>query len=230
MNKKTGFLVSAINKAVRDGVLQDNPLSGLGNLSDPRIQENRYLSRHEIDLVLDTLREDPSLQRLYRITLFLLNTGARRSEALRVRWSDVNFEEGYVTLHTTKQASRGRKAGVRHIPLNAALEELLKSMPRDSEHLFHYPNNLRRDFQKACVKAEIEPCKVHDLRHTFASHLAIAGIPLNTIRELLGHTEMTMTLRYAHLCPSVKGEAVSRLNFGVISEPEKVLSLGPKTG
>lgn len=98
--------------------------------------------------------------------------------------------------------------------MNTALRELLESMERTGDPLLCYNNNLNRDFKRACCLAGLGHVRPHDLRHTFASGLAMAGVPLNTIRELLGHATMTMTLRYAHLCPSVKAEAVATLNFG----------------
>jgi len=72
----------------------------------------------------------------------------------------------------------------------------------------------------------INQCRIHDLRHTFASHLAINGTPLNTIRELLGHSTMAMTLRYAHLSPEATAGAVQSLNFGSKERVAKVVSIG----
>lgn len=92
------------------------------------------------------------------------------------------------------------------------------------------PYNLKRAFEKVCKHAGIGHCRFHDLRHTFASGLAMAGIPLNTIRELLGHTSLVMTLRYAHLCPNVKAEAVEALNFGAQGRIAKVVSMGENAG
>ena len=73
-------------------------------------------------------------------------------------------------------------------------------------------SNIRRSFTTACRPAGIKDFHFHDLRHTFASQLVMAGIDLTTIKELLGHKTLTMTLRYAHLAPSHKVKAVDILD------------------
>ena len=74
--------------------------------------------------------------------------------------------------------------------------------------------NLKRDWEKTLAAAKIADCRIHDLRHTFASHLAMKGIDLFTISQLLGHADIKMTQRYAHLAPNHKRIAVNILSFG----------------
>jgi site-specific recombinase XerD len=79
--------------------------------------------------------------------------------------------------------------------------------------------NIPRSFNSALRRASIKDFTFHDLRHTFASHLVMAGVDLTTIRELLGHKTLTMTLRYAYLAPSHKVKAVNILDDSSIFSP-----------
>lgn len=90
----------------------------------------------------------------------------------------------------------------------------------NSEYIFN--NDHRNKFLTAIEKAKIADFKFHDLRHTFASYLVMAGVPLNTIRELLGHSTINMVLRYSHLTPDHKSDSMEKLSTilaGKISEP-----------
>ncbi len=114
----------------------------------------------------------------------------------------------------TKNAER------KEIPINSTLRESLKSITRrlDIPYVFFNPktekpyNNMVKSFDSALRRAGIKDFVFHDLRHTFASQLVMAGVDLATVRELLGHKTLTMTLRYSHLAPSHKVKAVDLLD------------------
>ena len=121
-------------------------------------------------------------------------------------------------LDITKNGER------REIPINNTLRASLQSITRriDVPYVFYDKTTgepyryIKRSFNTACRRAGIRDFRFHDLRHTFASHLVMAGVDITTVKELLGHKSLTMTLRYAHLAPSHKVKAVGVLD-GVIN-------------
>jgi integrase len=119
--------------------------------------------------------------------------------------------------------ARGSKSGeTYHVPMNEELRGILRVLGSrlKSPWVFGGPrgkaaldatNYMNRVFGPAVERAEIEDFRWHDLRHTFASRLVMAGVDLSTVRELMGHKTITMTQRYAHLSPAHKLNAVERL-------------------
>jgi len=151
------------------------------------------------------------------LVLVALNTGLRRGELLQLRWRDVAFSHRNLTVR-----GEGAKTGqTRHLPLNSEVVNVLKNWkPSDAEAdwcVFSGSTNMtplteaRKAWSAVLSKAKIRWFRFHDLRHTFASKLVMTGVDLNTVRELLGHKKISMTLRYAHLAPQHKAEAVEKL-------------------
>ena len=105
------------------------------------------------------------------------------------------------------------------IPINKTLLEVLHRLPRQIDSSYVFPGkkgkrltDVKKSFRTSMKEAEIEDFCFHDLRHTFASHLVMAGVPLLTVAELLGHKNIEMTKRYAHLSPNHKAAAVRVLD------------------
>jgi len=150
------------------------------------------------------------------MVLLSINTGIRRGEVFSLRWEHVNFGLKQITITGTNAKSRK----TRHIPLNSEALKTLQdwqSQQQSDEH-FVFTNHRGRQFtdiktawNKLIRDANIQDFRWHDLRHHFASKLAMNGVDLNTIRELLGHSSYKMTLRYAHLSAGHRAEAVSTL-------------------
>ena len=143
-----------------------------------------------------------------------LNTGMRRGEILNLTWDQVDLRHGFVLLEVSKNGER------REIPINETLRRTLEVLPRHIKSPFVFWNGeegkpygeVKRSFNSAVRRAGIKDFTFHDLRHTFASQLVMAGVDLTTIQELLGHKTLTMTLRYAHLAPSHKVKALGILD------------------
>jgi integrase len=151
------------------------------------------------------------------LVLVALNTGLRRGELLQLQWRDVDLSRRMLTVR-----GEGAKTGqTRHVPLNSDIADVLKAWkePSAEPDWFVFSGSTtttplteaRKAWRAVLQKARITSFRFHDLRHSFASKLAMAGVDLNTVRELLGHRKISMTLRYAHLAPEHKADAVERL-------------------
>jgi integrase len=150
------------------------------------------------------------------MVLLALNTGLRRGELFNLTWDNVNLSKPQLTV-----AGEGAKSGkTRHIPLNKEALTVLTRWQQSTKatHGLVFPsengqrfNNINKSWNNLLDDASIEGFRFHDLRHDFASKLVMRGTDLNTVRELLGHSDYAMTLRYAHLAPEHKQEAVDRL-------------------
>lgn len=97
---------------------------------------------------------------------------------------------------------------------------------RQGEYVFCDENgkpcvNIQNGFKAACRRARITDFRFHDLRHTFASHLVMVGVNLRTVQELMGHKDIKMTMRYSHLSPEHRQEAVGLLDLSLSGEMQK---------
>lgn len=145
-----------------------------------------------------------------------LNTGLRQGELFSLCWDDINFEAKQLSV----RGSNAKSGKTRHVPLNdEALEALVRwHKQRVKVVPFVFPGaggNRMVDIKSAWVPmlraAAISDFRWHDMRHDFASQLVMLGVDLNTVRELLGHADLKMTLRYSHLAPEHKAAAVAKL-------------------
>ena len=149
------------------------------------------------------------------MVLLAMNTGVRRGEIFDLTWEHVNFH----TRNLTVEGVKAKSNRTRHIPLNDEALVVLRDWKAQGEGVgLVFPgkygnrlDNISNGWGAILEKAGIKSFRWHDLRHDFASKLVMAGVPLNTVRELLGHADMTTTLRYAHLAPDHKAEAVAML-------------------
>ena len=170
------------------------------------------------------------------IVIMALNTGMRKGEILSLKWDNIDMNNGFILLDSgmTKNGER------REIPINATLRVTIEGLfrgtvekPRRIDVPFVFYRivsddstgkiistgkafvRIQRSFTSACKRANNRDFRFHDLRHVFASQLVMAGIDITTVKELLGHKTLTMTLRYAHLAPAHKVKAVDILDHAL---------------
>jgi integrase len=141
-----------------------------------------------------------------------LNTGMRASEQFSLRWEQVDLERKDLTV------LRSKNGDTRHIPLNSAAVEALERQRTYAPQGLVFPSatgkarvNARDWWEPVREKAKLDDLRWHDLRHTFASRLVMAGVDLRTVQQLMGHKTIQMTCRYAHLAPEHQLAAVERL-------------------
>lgn len=162
------------------------------------VHKERYLSRCEAERLMRALR--CSTHPHASVLQLLLLTGARKSEILKARWENMDFERGLLTIPVSKSGN------ARHIILSAAARDIIMKLPRNGSpwlfpghshgkalsDIYPYWNSLRRELG-------LEDVRIHDLRHSFASFLVNAGHPLYEVQKMLGHADPRTTMRYAHL-------------------------------
>lgn len=152
-----------------------------------------------------------------------LNTGLRIGELIALHWSDVDLVKGRlrVTCNDWEGTLGTPKSGKnRDIPLNLAAQRAFKALPtQEFDRVFTDAHGSPRKYRQSnhaleriCKQARLAPIQWHALRHTFASHLVMKGVPLKAVQELLGHGTQAMTERYAHLTPDVRRQAVAVLD------------------
>lgn len=180
----------------------------------------RYLDNAERERLLAACRES-TWPRLYLFVLMALTTGGRRGELLALRWCDVDFERGEAELHDTKNGDRRIL-----VLLPQILEELEKfapAKPQQSEMLI-FRSRLRpsqpyasaKAFNEAVALARIKNFRFHDCRHCTASYMAQQGASLLEIADTLGHRQLRMVQRYAHLNTDSRRRLMTRVFEGRI--------------
>jgi integrase len=212
VNRELNDLSPIFSLAVRMGMIEKNPASKARRLPEAK-NRLRYLTLEEAATLLDLARKRRSKD-IYLLVLMALDTGLRRGEMFNLKWEDIDYMQGQIWIRETKNATP------RYAPMSDRVREELLRRPRRIDSDFIFPgrangktlsNGVREVFVDLCQRAGIKDFRFHDLRHTFASHLVMAGIPLHTVGELLGHKTPGMTMRYAHLSPEYLKRAVSSL-------------------
>jgi site-specific recombinase XerD len=167
-----------------------------------------------------TFKERDFVDHLEPLVLLSLSTGIRRNSMLSLEWRDVDFASKTIMV----RAATSKSGKQYYTPMNKLALDTLTRWHKQSKHtspsnlVFPSPKTGKKmgdcssSWDTLMKKAEIENFRWHDMRHDFASHLVMNGVDLNTVRELMGHADLKMTLRYAHLAPEMKMRAVETLD------------------
>lgn len=211
-NRVRALLSKMFSLAVGWGWRSDNPVSGVQAFSETPRQ--RWLREDEIDRLFAALDAHSNQSHANAIRLLLL-TGARRSEVLKAEWAQFDLGNGL----WTKPAAFTKQRRLHHVPLSSEALALLRDMraAADSQQRFLFLGRptlksggheqsqerplqeIRRFWHEVRRAAGLEDVRLHDLRHTFASHIVSAGVSLPIVGQLMGHTQAATTARYAHL-------------------------------
>lgn len=225
-NRCRAVLMHMFAKAVEWDMVSEEVLKKIRRAKPLKGEKRRlrFLSLQEVERLINSCDEH-----LKPIVITALNTGMRKGEILSLKWANVDLNHGFILLDMTKNGER------REIPINETMRNVLYSLDRrlDVPYVFYDKatgkpyQDVKRSFAGASRRAKITDFRFHDLRHTFASHLVMSGVDITTVKELLGHKTLTMTLRYAHLAPTHKIEAVKKLD-GLSVEKNKFLEAKTK--
>jgi len=227
-NRHLATIKHMFTKAVEWNMVEEEALKRVRKVK--MLEENnrrmRFLSTSECGALIENCDKH-----LRPIVITALNTGMRKSEILNLKWDDVDLRHNLITLRNTKNGEP------RRIAINATLRETFSNIMRrlDVSYVFFDGatgkayGNVKRSFNTACRRSGISDFHFHDLRHTFASLLVMAGVDLTTVKELMGHKTMVMTLRYSHLAPKHMANAVKILD-DVLSKNSTAQKLHKKEG
>ena len=194
-----------------------NPVADIDRPPVPR-GRTLFLTQEQSQALLEQCRKSQN-KRLYPYVLTLLHTGMRPGEAAGIRWQNVHFDKRIIELVDTKNGD------IRRVPMTQTVMGTLKRIKKPaSEYVFltsaqakkginMLPSKyFQKSFDYARAKAELPNLHMHDLRHTAASHLLMAGVDLRTLAAILGHRTMQMVMRYTHLLDDHKQAAIDKLD------------------
>lgn len=209
INRRFAFLRHVLALAVKDDLLAKNPVSGIKFF--PESKRTRYFSDIELLRIQQQMKPDG-----WNLVALAIETGLRRDEQFSLRWDQVCLETSVITLPLPK----GGKT--RHVPISEGGKAILRNLDSFLTSPWVFPSPLdpleprnaqtfvNKHFTPALRKAGITGACWHTLRHTAASRRIMAGVDLFAVKEILGHQDITTTMRYSHLSPGYLQEAINR--------------------
>jgi len=212
VNIEVQCLKVMLGKAVKWGYLQVNPAKDVRKYREPP-GRMRYLSPEEVGRLLTVCSD-----KLLPIVIVALHTGMRRGEVLGLRWEDIDLQQRTIRVADSKNGE------ARTVPMTDAVRDVLRAheITRSGDCPWVFPSseggrrdNVNTAWRTARKRAGLKDFRFHDLRHTAASYLAMAGVDLRAIQEILGHKTPALTQRYSHLSPAYKAKAVCALDTAI---------------
>ena len=231
VNRELALLKHMFYRAVEWGKLKENPANKNVKFFKGVVNRVRYLMPDEFQTVLSNCEDF-----LKPIVIVAVHTGMRKGEILGLRWDQVNFEQKIITIVDTKNHER------RDIPMDETVKATLRGVEKKGDLVFSvkngkpiYPMKVHNGFSKVLKASNITDFRFHDLRHTFASNLVMAGVKIEKVQKLMGHKMIAMTQRYIHLAPGYLAESVKVLDriFSQTQNPpqaRKVIQLSVQNG
>lgn len=191
--------------------IDDSPIRKVTKPKEPRGRV-RFLDEEERERLLQACQESKNSY-LYIVVVLALSTGMRHGEIMNLTWKDVDFQGQRITLQETKNNER------RVIPLVGLAMDLLQKHAEGSRSELLFPGkdpkrpvDLRFAWEKALKESGVQDFRFHDLRHTFASYLAMGKATLTELRILMGHKSPSMTARYSHLSEEHGAAVLRKMN------------------
>lgn len=200
VNRELQKLRRLFNLAQTEGWIVRNPLHAGDSLisSADENKRERILTREE-ELRLLKACDYPKRRHLRAIIICALDTGMRRGEILSLRWSDVDLENRVLNIRAFNTKTMKERQISLTIRLAVELEKLWEQSPKDANRLvFGFSDNVKKSFASARADAELPDVRFHDLRHTAATRLVGAHLPLAEVGRILGHTQANTTYRYVN--------------------------------
>jgi len=214
INKYKKLVSVVFNYGIRELGLLDNPTRYIRSLPEKK-GRTRYLSDNERERLFKACR-DSKWDKLYLLVLMAITTGARRGELLSLRWNSLNIDKQTAYVLTSKNGEP------KVLPLTqSVIKELERFNLNDDSLIFaseikpNKPYIFFKQWKRVRDEAELVDFRFHDLRHTTASYLAQNGATLLEIADVLGHKQIEVTKRYAHLCIEHKSSLINRVMGGI---------------
>ena len=210
VNRYRSVVSVVFSYACRQLELADNPVRYIHSKPENN-ERTRFLSEAERTSLFKACKAS-SWDKLYLLVLLAITTGARKGELTKLRWNDIDFDRRTAYVATTKNGQP------KVLPLtDSVIRELQLFDSKDSSLIFaskvkeEAPYCFTKPWKKALENAEINDFRFHDLRHCCATYLAQSGASLLMISFVLGHKDIRVTQRYAHLCVEQKSRLINRV-------------------